>query len=59
MGLRLQVRDRDVRGGTVRGAGVQGSGIARNFRQGVRQSVAFLGLSLTDKNIGTSARFYA
>ena len=46
------------------------SGVARNFRQGVRHSVAFLSvhsrsaalpsrLSLTDKNIGTSARFYA
>jgi len=46
------------------------SGVARNFRQGVRQLVAFLSvhsrsaalpsrLSLIDKNIGTSARFYA
>ena len=31
------------------------SGVARNFLQGVRQSVAFLRLSLIDKNIGTSA----
>ena len=30
---------------------------SRNFRQGVRQSVARL--SVIDKNIGTSARFYA
>ena len=46
------------------------SGVARNFRQDLRQSVAFLSvhsrsaalpsrLSLIDKNIGTSARFYA
>ena len=46
------------------------SGVARNSRQGVRQSVAFLSVrsrsaalpsrfSLIDKNIGTSARFYA
>jgi len=46
------------------------NGVARNFRQDLRQSVAFLSvhsrsaalpsrLSLIDKNIGTSARFYA
>jgi len=60
------------------------SGVARNFREGVRQSAAFFSqslsipingdvhivcrirldsivarLSLIDKNIGTSARFYA
>ena len=38
---------------------VRGCGVAGNFRQGVRQSVAFLRLSLIRKNIGKSARFYA
>ena len=46
------------------------SDVARNFRQGLRQPVAFLSvhsrlesiearLNLVDKHIGTSARFYA
>ena len=40
------------------------SGVARIFRQSVRQSVAFLSVhsrsaALFDKNIGTSAGFYA
>ena len=39
------------------------SGVARTFLQGVRQPVAFLSvhsiLSLIEKNISTSARFYA
>jgi len=52
----LQLRSDYVIGELIQ---VAGSGVARNFRQGVRQSVAFCSDSITDKNIGTSARFYA